>query len=154
MGRNEARNWGINLVDKISSIERSYVWDKASAELRLTQILTPTLTHSRSHAAEKLQRIHKANWWSFSCGICTTWRVRCQTDRKGRAPWRSTQCSFKFLPILILYFLSVFWVSLWRRRLFVKFFGCKQQQSKCNYNATWTNFLRSLYRIRHSLQRS
>lgn len=89
MGRNEARNWGINLVDKISSIERSHVWDKASeAELRLTQILTPTLTHSRSHAAEKLQRIHKANWWSFSCGICTTWRVRCQTDRKGRAPWR------------------------------------------------------------------
>lgn len=29
MGRNEARNWGINLVDKIYSLERSHVCGKS-----------------------------------------------------------------------------------------------------------------------------
>lgn len=93
MGRNEARNWGINLVDKISSIERSHVCGKRL--LPSSDSHTYTHTHSRSHATEKLlQRIHKANWWSFSCGICTTWRVRCQTDGKGRAHRRSP-CSVR-----------------------------------------------------------
>lgn len=43
-------------------------------------------TSAISSDSAKLPRIHRANWWSFSWGNCTTWRVRIQTQRPRPLP--------------------------------------------------------------------